>query len=206
MSVSRRKLLFAWLASVVLIGAAWVFVALVWVFGIEDEPMIEVQLPPIMAQEPSVIDIVVERLKREEGLRLEAYRDSEGVLTIGYGYNLEVAMDDEERAYLNGHDPADGVTQEQAEWLLRHRAERAIADFQRRWPPYADQPLTVRVALADMAYELGSVGLAGFHTMLRLLEQGDYTAAADDALQTLWAREVPNRARRVTDLFRSAAP
>ena len=81
-----------------------------------------------------------------------------------------------------------------------------LKDFQRRWPPYADQPLTVRVALADMAYELGDTGLAAFHTMLRLLEQGDYTAAADDALQTLWAREVPNRARRVTDLFRSAAP
>ena len=172
--------------------------------GLELPPV--VVLDPIMAQEPSAIDIVVERLKLEEGLRLDAYRDSGGVLTIGYGFNLEVPMDAVERGYLDGHDPTDGVTEEQAEWLLRHRAERAVEDFQRRWPPYADQPLTVRVALADMAYELGDTGLAAFHTMLRLLEQGDYTAAADDALQTLWAREVPNRARRVTDLFRSAAP
>ena len=182
-------------------------IGFVWVFWRHDHPVIDViELPPIVAQEPNPIDIVVERLKREEGLRLEAYRDSEGVLTIGYGFNLEVPMDAVERGYLDGHDPADGVTQEQAEWLLRHRAERAIADFQGRWPPYADQPFPVRVALADMAYELGDTGLAEFHTMLRLLEQGDYAAAADDALQTLWAREVPNRARRVTDLFRSAAP
>ena len=188
-------------------------IGFVWVFWRHDHPVIDViELPPvvvqdpIMAQEPNPIDIVVERLKLEEGLRLESYRDSGGVLTIGYGFNLEVPMDAVERGYLDGHDPADGVTQEQAEWLLRHRAERAAEAFQRRWPPYADQPLIVRVALADMAYELGDTGLAGFHTMLRLLDQGDYDAAADDALQTLWAREVPNRARRVTDLFRSAAP
>ena len=44
--------------------------------GLEPPP---IELPdPIMAQEPSAIDIVVERLKREEGLRLEAYRDSGG--------------------------------------------------------------------------------------------------------------------------------
>ena len=92
--------------------------------GLEPPPI--VVLDPIMAQEPSVIDIVVERLKLEEGLRLEAYRDSGGVLTIGYGFNLEVPMDAVERGYLDGYDPADGVTQEQAEWLLRHRAERAI--------------------------------------------------------------------------------
>ena len=180
-------------------------IGFVWVFWRHDHPVIDViELPPIVAQEPSVLDILVERLKTEEGLRLDTYRDSEGVLTVGYGYNLEVPMDAEERAYLDGHDPADGVTQEQAEWLLRHRAERAVQDFRKRWVPYVDQPLTVRVALADMAYELGGVGLAGFHTMLQLLERGDYAGAADDALQTLWARQVPSRARHVTDLFRSA--
>ena len=199
-----RPFLFACLASAVMLVALYLLQPGVFRPGIEPPPI--VVLDPIMAQEPSVLDIVVERLKREEGVRLDVYRDSEGVLTVGYGFNLEIPMDAKERAYLNGHDPADGVTQEQAEWLLRYRAERAVENFQRRWPPYTDQPLAVRVALADMVYELGDTGLAGFHTMLRLLEEGDYAAAADDALQTLWAREVPNRARRVTDLFRSAVP
>ena len=198
-----RWFLFAWVAAAVIFVASFVWRPGSSGTGLELPP---IELDPIIVQEPNPVDIVVERLKTEEGLRLDVYRDSEGVLTIGYGFNLEVPLDAEERAYLNGHDPADGVTQEQAEWLLRHRAERSVEGFQRRWPPYADQPFPVRVALADMAYQLGDTGLAEFHTMLQLLEQGDYAAAADDALQTLWAREVPDRARRVTDLFRSAAP
>ena len=33
---------------------------------------------------------IVAQLKRHEGLRLEVYEDSEGVLTVGYGHALHV--------------------------------------------------------------------------------------------------------------------
>ena len=100
--------------------------------------------------------------------------------------------------------PDDGLTEADCEWLLRERLRQNLADFAGSWPPYYDQPFRVQVALADMAYQLDH-RLLEFTTMLALIERGDYAAAADDALGTAWAREVPGRARSVTALIRSAA-
>ena len=50
---------------------------------------------------------VIDDLKRDEGFRAKPYRDSEGLLTIGYGTLIE-----------------DGITEEEAGILLGHRADR----------------------------------------------------------------------------------
>ena len=44
-------------------------------------------------------EILIEKLMELEGLRLEAYRDAAGVLTIGYGHTKGVREDDRISAY-----------------------------------------------------------------------------------------------------------
>ena len=44
-------------------------------------------------------EILIEKLMEMEGLRLEAYRDAAGVLTIGYGHTRGVREDDRISAY-----------------------------------------------------------------------------------------------------------
>ena len=44
-------------------------------------------------------EILIEKLMEMEGLRLEAYRDAAGVLTIGYGHTKGVREDDRISAY-----------------------------------------------------------------------------------------------------------
>jgi lysozyme len=45
-------------------------------------------------------------------------------------------------------------------------------------------------------------GLLKFKTTLSLLQAGDRAGAAAQALKSLWAKQTPNRAKRVTDLIR----
>ena len=67
-------------------------------------PRRPIPFPTPLQQAPSLI----EYLKQEEGFRSKPYKDSEGVLTIGYGLNL-----------------SEGITRAEAEWLLRSRLDHA---------------------------------------------------------------------------------
>ena len=96
-----------------------------------------------------VFDQMVETLKAEEGYRAKPYLDSRGVLTIGYGTNIQ-----------------EGITKAEADQLLRGRLRRFEDELRSAWQPFDLQPRGVQVALLDMAYQLGVAGLLRFHTTL----------------------------------------
>ena len=56
--------------------------------------------------------------------------------------------------------------------------------------------------LCNMAYNLGVPRLLGFERMWAALAAGDYERAADEALDSKWARQVGARAARVAALIR----
>ena len=134
----------------------------------------------------SSVDMVMPRLKVQEGFRAMPYRDSEGVLTIGYGTNLEI-----------------GITMREGSYLLSERVHLAEIRFSHEWKPYQDMPVDVQVELIDMAYQLGVTGLLGFHDMLKNLALGNYEGAALEAERSAWATETPSRAARAAEVFRS---
>jgi lysozyme len=99
-----------------------------------------------------------------ESCRLIAYLDSKGIPTIGYGHTRNVHL-------------GDTCSQAQAEaWLL---ADVAIA--QRAVDTCVRVSLTQGEydALVDFAF---NCGITAFHesTMLKLLNEGNYTAAANE--------------------------
>jgi lysozyme len=97
-----------------------------------------------------------------EGCKLDAYQDSVGVATIGYGHTRNVTM-------------GMTCTQEQAEQWLQEDIQSA-ADA-------ANRLVTVELtqqefdALVDFTFNLGAGNLQR-STLLRLLNSGDYTGAA----------------------------
>ena len=140
----------------------------------------------VSAQPPAVavtLDLtpLVERLKVEEGFRAHAYRDTERVLTIGYGTNLD-----------------QGITEPEGAYLLRARLEPKVDELTEAWPPFAQQPDRIKLMLLDMAYEMGVAGVLAFHDMLGHIAREDYAAAHRDADLSLWARQVPTREQNVT--------
>ena len=128
-------------------------------------------------------------LVRDEGMRLEPYRDSVGKLTIGVGRNLD----------------DNGITEAEALILLDNDIGRASIDLERNIAFFGELPWPVRRALLNMNFNLGWPRLAGFKKMLAALEAGDFHNAADEALDSKWARQVFARAERIAELIRGAA-
>ena len=127
-------------------------------------------------------DPPVEAIKAEEGFRRHPYTDTRGTLTIGYGTDI-----------------SEGITRAEAETLLLGRLSSTQAALRRRLEGWSGFPHSTRDALTDMGYQLGPLGVARFTDMLAALRAGDCATAKAAALDSQWARETPQRARRVTD-------
>lgn len=131
--------------------------------------------------------MIADLIKRHEGLRLKPYRDSVGKLTIGYGRNLEDV----------------GITEEEADILRDHDIARVVKGLDEALPWWRGLDATKQNALMDMAFNLGIRGLLGFTKMLAALRRGDWDAAADEALDSKWARQVGQRAHDDAALLRA---
>ena len=118
----------------------------------------------------AAIDII----KEFEGLRLEAYRDSAGVWTIGYGTTAAANV---------GIGPRAGtiITQAQAEEYLRRAVEKFAATIQ----PMIEKPINDNEwsAFLSLAYNIGPGAFSG-SSALRKFNAGDKAGAADAIL--LW--------------------
>jgi lysozyme len=85
---------------------------------------------------------------------------------------------------------------------LRCVAQGKYAEHTAQAPGIIGQPDDVRLALALMAYQIGSEGVLRFPKMLAALRSGDRAAAALHAKDSAWAREqTPARAARVAALI-----
>ena len=128
---------------------------------------------------------LIASLKRDEGYRAEAYRDTEGVLTIGYGHNLEVEHWSEDRAST-------------ALWSDMRALEQAFATGHPSEHAVLERQLAGRQrALLNMLFNLGPSGLAGFRKMWAALNAGNYEQAAREMLDSKWAKQVGARATRL---------
>lgn len=134
-------------------------------------------------------DQLARDLERDEGLRLKPYLDSVGKLTIGIGRNLD----------------DNGITEAEARLMLDHDADVSLADLDRNAAWWRSMPEPAQRGLANMAFNMGWPTLSGFRNMLAALEQGEYARAADEALDSRWARQVGPRSERIAELYRSAA-
>jgi lysozyme len=128
---------------------------------------------------------LLEDLRRDEGLRLKPYRCTAGKLTIGYGRNL----DDK------------GITEAEAEDLLRDDVAGVFAELDRALPWWRDLSPTRQRGLANMAFNLGVPGLLKFRLMIGALKRSDYQEASRQALDSQWAGQVGDRAKRIADLI-----
>jgi GH24 family phage-related lysozyme (muramidase) len=149
-------------------------------------------------------------IQKHEGLRLTAYNDSRGILTIGYGFNLEqVAAPNicmEVGISYTAASTGTPITQQQADSLFEKAYEQAVEDADNSLKNgIASLADDAAAALVDMAYNLGFSKLNGFQHMLAALDDLDYTAAAFAAENSLWYTQVGIRGTDDVALFKLAA-
>lgn len=130
-------------------------------------------------------ELVTRKIKQHEGLRLTPYRDSVGKLTIGYGLNLE-----------------EGITKNEAEYLLNRRIEYALEDAKAIFRNFETLSDARKAALVDMAYNLGRSRLMQFIKLREAVHSHLFNLAAEEMLHSKWARQVGYRARDLADMMR----
>lgn len=131
-------------------------------------------------------DKLVFELMRDEGKRLKPYRCSAGKLTIGYGRNLDDC----------------GITSDEAEYLLRNDIRKCEQDLDTYLSWWRIMHPVRQRALVNMCFNLGIGGLLGFKNTLELIKNGQFLAASQKLMESKWAHQVGDRAKRIALMFR----
>lgn len=143
-------------------------------------------------------------LVRDEGLRLSAYKDTVGCLTIGVGRNLDGnPLTEPERSAL-GHDcRTQPLTRDQAMYLLGNDIARVMVQLDKAVPWWADLDEVRRRVLINMTFNMGIKKLLGFKRFLMTLNNAHYADAAMEMLESNWALQVGKRANRLAIMMRT---
>lgn len=126
-----------------------------------------------------------EWLKKCEGYRNKIYKCTAGANTIGFGRNLD----------------QNGISMDEAELMLNNDIRRCQSEL-RQYGWYRNQPTGVQDALTNMCFNMGISRLVCFTKMIAALNKNDYTTAAKEALDSLWAKQVGQRAKDVALMIR----
>ncbi|RLB13534.1 MAG: glycoside hydrolase [Deltaproteobacteria bacterium] len=135
------------------------------------------------------MDRLTKMIRRHEGFRQYPYKDSLGVLTIGYGFNLD-------------HWMAYGIPREEADALLGVKvriAEREASFI----PGWGNCNEVRRAVLADMTYNMGIARTLKFKKMIAALKAGDFSEAAAQILDSRFARQTGSRAVELAAMMRT---
>ena len=130
---------------------------------------------------------LLESIKKHEGFVEHVYDDSLGIPTIGYGFAIKDLVLDEDIA----------------EDILIRKLERLKRNANSRFRWLEDMPVVVQEVILNMCYQLGVTGVSKFRKAISALQEGDWDEAANEMLDSLWARQTPNRATELSDIVRN---
>lgn len=129
-------------------------------------------------------------IKISEGFSKTLYRDTsdkigfegkKGKVTIGWGYNI----DDK------------GLPIDILQMLLDRTIQEARNDLSEHFPWTNELDNVRREVLVEMMFNLGLSTFSAFKSTLSAVEKGDYKLASLHMLDSLWAKQVGERAKKL---------
>ncbi|MDM5128644.1 glycoside hydrolase family protein [Aeromonas salmonicida] len=150
----------------------------------------------------------------DEGSRNKIYLDSEGYWTVGIGHLLAKKKITKQEAiaildFQLNRKTQGVISNEELSNLLAIDLTSMMSTMKSQWyyPIYLKMDVARRRALQNMAFQMGAGvgGVGGFRNMLLALDKTptpDYQGAHRHALDSLWYKQTPNRARRVAAVLK----
>lgn len=133
------------------------------------------------------VEKTIKRLKNNEGFSSRVYEDHLGIETVGYGFTIKDLQLPE------------GV----ASTILRIIVLNRVIDIHNRFEWFSLMPSEVQSVVVEMCYQLGIFGFSRFKKTIRYLKQRRWVDAADEMLDSKWAKQTPARAERLSEEVRS---
>lgn len=137
-------------------------------------------------------DVEKQLIKKEEGLSLKPYKDHLGCWTIGYGH-CDSTINSETAPW----------SQEQADQAFDEDFEDAESAARRLCATFDTLNGSRKGVLVQMVFQMGEVGVSKFVNTLRFINDEDWESAARNMKQSLWAKQTPQRARRLAERMRT---
>lgn len=132
-------------------------------------------------------DAVRLSLVADEGKRNFPYVDTVGKITIGIGHNLT----------------DNGIPDFLINLLFNYDVSSVWNELLDKLPWVEDCPENVKVVLLNMTFNMGVPKLLQFKKTLEFLKKRNWGEASREMLDSNWARELPNRASRLSNLVLS---
>ena len=122
----------------------------------------------------------------QEGLELMPYTDTVGKWTIGVGRNLTDK----------------GISKDEAMALLSSDIADAIDDIYHLFSCYDNLSEARQQVLISMAFNLGRTRLSTFTRFIGAVHRSDWEDAADEMMDSTWAKQVGVRAVTLSRMMR----
>lgn len=152
-------------------------------------------------------EFTIEKMLRgDEGVKNTVYWDSLGYPTVGIGHLILYRKTRDMNLILRqlsadlGHSVGSTIAQADITKLFNSDLGKTQAEIRKNrviGPVYAKLNRSRQMALENMAFQMGTGGLAKFKTSLALIGAGKYDEAAVALKNSLWARQTPGRANRI---------
>ena len=137
-----------------------------------------------------------EELVIDEGCKYEIYLDHLGYKTFGVGH------------LVKGHDPEYGwsvgtdIDENRVNEAFHQDIQDVLGDCEKLYVQWEHLPEEVQLIIANMMFNTGLTRLSKFKGMKRGVDARDWNRAADEMVDSVWYRQVTNRADRLVNRMR----
>tara|TARA_B100000073_G_scaffold303614_1_gene271762 strand:+ start:157 stop:591 length:435 start_codon:yes stop_codon:yes gene_type:complete len=134
-----------------------------------------------------------EQLKIDEGVKYEVYKDHLGYPTFGIGH-LVVAGDEEYGAAVGTP-----VSEERVNAVFESDVAKFVSESKKVFPNLDELPEEAQQVIVNMCFNMGAPRLSKFKKFIAAVNDGNWSTAAVEMMDSRWATQVGARAERLRD-------
>ena len=138
-------------------------------------------------------DQLGKELIMDEGYKTETYEDHLGFLTLGVGH---LVLDTDPEINKPVGTP---VSEERIKQCLSDDIDNVCDELDRNMPWWKNLDDNRQRVLANMCFNLGYPRLNNFKKFLAALQTGNWEEAAEEMIDSKWAVQVGDRAKRLAE-------
>ena len=139
------------------------------------------------------IDKLREQLKIDEGVKYEVYKDHLGYPTFGIGH-LVVEGDEE-----HGKPVGTPVSEDRVNAVFESDVQKFVSESKKVFPNLEDLPEEAQQVIVNMCFNMGAPRLSKFKKFIAAVNDGNWSTAAVEMMDSRWATQVGKRAERLRD-------
>jgi lysozyme len=128
---------------------------------------------------------MAEQLELDERRVKHAYQDSLGFWTIGIGRLIDKRK-------------GGGLSDDEINYLLANDIKKRVVELNAALTWFSRLDEVRQGTLLNMSFQMGVDGLLAFKTTLGYVRDGHYGKAGEAMLKSLWARQTPERAQKMS--------